>query len=175
MIGAGDADGAARCAPTIIAAVAGNGVIGRDNALPWRLPEDMRRFRELTSAEAVIMGRRTWESQPSRFRPLPQRLNIVLSRQGDYVAPGATCVASLQEAIAAAMAAQRIPFIIGGAALYAAAMPLAQRMELTEIDADFAGDALFPVFNRSCWREVKRLGGVAADGLAYAFVTYERV
>jgi len=156
----------------IIAAVARNGVIGKDNALPWRLPEDLRHFKALTLGHAVIMGRKTWESLPERFRPLPGRLNIVVTRDPGYRAAGATVVHSLAEA--QKVDASRTAFVIGGAELYAHALPLAQRLELTEIDADIDGDAHFPAYDRSQWREVKRAAGSSADGLAYAFVTYER-
>lgn len=156
----------------IIAAVARNGVIGKENGLPWHLPEDLRHFRALTLGHAVIMGRKTWESLPERFRPLPGRTNIVVTRNTEYTAAGATVVASLE-------AAQKVDgggtaFVIGGAELYAHALPLAERLELTEILADVAGDAHFPAYDRSRWHEVKRAAGVSAEGLHYAFVTYER-
>ena len=158
----------------VIAAVAKNGVIGSDNALPWHLPEDLKHFKQLTTGHAVIMGRKTWESLPAKFRPLPNRLNIVVTRSAEYQAQGATVVHSLEEAqkLGAGGAAQQ--FVIGGAELYAHALPLAQRLELTELDADFAGDAHFPAVDRAQWREAKREACVGADGLRYAFVTYER-
>ena len=160
---------------TLIAALAKNGVIGKDNALPWHLPEDLKHFKQLTTGHAVIMGRKTWESLPERFRPLPGRLNIVVTRSAEYQAHGATVVHSLEDAAKvgpADTAAQR--FVIGGAELYAHALPLAQRLELTEIDIEVEGDARFPAFDRRAWREVKREAGTSADGLRYAFVTYER-
>lgn len=158
----------------VIAAVARNGVIGKDNALPWHLPEDLKHFKQLTTGHAVIMGRKTWESLPPKFRPLPNRLNIVVTRNAAYDALGATVATSLDAArkLGAGEAAQQ--FVIGGAELYAHALPLAQRLELTEIDADYAGDATFPAFDRAQWRAVRREPGVGADGLGYAFVTYER-
>ena len=160
---------------TLIAALARNGVIGKDNALPWHLPEDLKHFKQLTTGHAVIMGRKTWESLPPRFRPLPGRLNIVVTRSAEYAAPGATVVHSLEEAekVGAGETARKL-FVIGGAELYAHALPLAQRLELTEIDADVEGDAYFPAFDRTEWREVKRESGVGAEGLRYAFVSYER-
>jgi dihydrofolate reductase len=156
----------------IIAAVAKNGVIGNHNALPWRLPEDMKHFKALTTGHAVIMGRKTWESLPPKFRPLPNRRNIVLTRNAAYDAPGATVVTALDEA--AKLGAGGTAFIIGGAELYAHSLPYAQRLELTEIDAAFEGDAHFPAWDRAQWREVTRETGRTETGLGYAFVTYER-
>jgi len=160
---------------TLIAAVANNGVIGQDNALPWHLPEDLQHFRQLTMGQVVIMGRKTWESLPERFRPLPGRLNIVVTRNKAYVAPGAEVVDSLGAAQkVGAGGTARTLFVIGGAELYAHALPLAERLELTEIAAEIAGDARFPALERSQWREVARRAGTSATGLRYAFVTYER-
>lgn len=156
----------------IIAAVANNGVIGKANALPWHLPEDMRHFKALTTGHTVIMGRKTWESLPPKFRPLPQRRNIVVSRNPDFHAPGAEVVGSLDEA--AKLGAGATAYLIGGAELYACALPLAQRLELTEIDAAFEGDAHFPPYDHCAWIEVARVPGTAANGLGYAFVTYAR-
>lgn len=157
----------------VIAAVAKNGVIGKANALPWHLPEDMRHFKALTSGHAVLMGRKTWESLPPKFRPLPNRRNFVLTRDASYVAPGATVVHSFEEA-AKVGAGETALFVIGGAELYAHALPRSDRLELTEIDADFEGDAHFPAFDRAQWRAVKRESGKSENGLAYAFVSYER-
>jgi dihydrofolate reductase len=159
---------------TVIAAVAKNGVIGLANALPWRLPEDLQHFKALTTGHAVIMGRKTWESLPPKFRPLPGRHNIVVTRDRNYRADGASVAHSLGEAVAVAAAGDVTPFVIGGAELYRQALPLAGRLELTEIDADFAGDAHFPEFDRAAWREVARTAGHAAAGFDYAFVSYER-
>jgi len=157
----------------VIAAVAANGVIGDGNRLPWRLPEDLKRFRALTTGHAIIMGRRTWESLG---RPLPERQNIVVTRQRDYAAPGAETASSLDEALARV----RRPgpaFCIGGGELYAQALPRADHLHLTEIARDFAGDASFPAFDRSAWRETAREPRAIAgpDGFAYAYVTYERI
>jgi dihydrofolate reductase len=161
---------------TLIAAVAKNGVIGRGNALPWHLPEDLKHFKQLTTGHTVVMGRKTWESLPERFRPLPGRLNIVVTRNPAYVAPGATVVTSLEAAqkVGAGGTAATSLFVIGGAELYAHALPLAQRLELTEIDIEIEGDAWFPAYDRSRWREVNRVAGTSAEGLRYAFVTCER-
>lgn len=157
---------------TLIAAVARNGVIGLDNTLPWRLPEDLKRFKALTLGHPVIMGRKTWESLA---RPLPGRHNIVISRDPRYVARGATTTTTLEQAIAIAAheEGQEI-FVIGGSAIYRLALPLAQRLQLTEIDQDYAGDAHFPGFDRSVWQETSREQHRAEAGFDYAFVTYER-
>jgi len=156
----------------IVAALARNGVIGRDGRLPWYLPDDLRHFKALTMGHALIMGRKTFASLPGL---LPGRPHIVLSRNADFSAPGAAVVHTLADALMLATRMAVGPaFVIGGGELYAAALPLADRLELTEIDADFAGDTRFPVFERRDWREVAREQRVAADGIAYAFVRYER-
>jgi dihydrofolate reductase len=158
----------------IIAAVARNGIIGRGNALPWHLPEDLRRFKRLTLGAPVIMGRRTFDSIG---RALPGRLNIVVSRNPRAEAPGCTLAGSLGEALAAAGAAP-VVFVIGGSSLYAAALPVATRMYLTEIDADVEGDTRFPDYDRGQWRETGRETHEAGPGgpaLHYAFVDYERI
>ncbi len=156
----------------LIAAVAANGVIGAGNRLPWRLAEDMKRFRALTLGHAVIMGRKTWESLP---RALPERQNIVVTRQRDYRAAGAQIAGSFD----AALARVRFPepaFCIGGGELYRVALPYATTLHLTEIARDFDGDARFPSFERTRWRETAREDHRASepDGLAYVYVTYER-
>ncbi len=157
---------------TLIAAVARNGVIGIGNRLPWHLPADLRHFKALTTGHAVIMGRKTWESLPETFRPLPGRQNIVVTRNADFRAAGATVVNSLPAAIAAADGDEA--FVIGGAELYAAALPLADRLQLTEIAAAFDGDTHFPVIDPQQWREAARETGQHEAGLGYAFVTYQR-
>lgn len=157
---------------TLIAAVARNGVIGVDNRLPWRLPADLRHFKALTSGHAVIMGRKTWESLPANFRPLPGRRNIVVTRDASYQAAGATIATSLPAAIAAAESGEA--FVIGGAELYAAALPVANRLQLTEIDASFEGDTHFPAIDHQQWRETLREAHHDDAGFDYAFVTYQR-
>ena len=154
----------------IVAAVAANGVIGRAGGLPWRLPDDLKRFRALTRGHAVIMGRRTGESLGG---PLADRQNLVVTTRADYTAPGAEVAGSLDEALALV----RLPlpaFCIGGAELYRDALPRASAMHLTEIARDYDGDTRFPPVERAAWREVAREPHVGADGVAYAFVTYER-
>jgi dihydrofolate reductase len=155
---------------TLIAAVARNGVIGRDNKLPWRLSEDLKHFKALTMGHPMVMGRKTWESLPGK---LPGRPHIVVTRNPAYVAAGATVANSLQAAIAAAGNVDEV-FVIGGAELYAQAFEFADRLQLTEIDADFEGDAHFPNWNRAAWRETARETHQAEGGLDYAFVTYDR-
>lgn len=155
----------------IVAAVARNGAIGIGNRLPWHLPADLRRFRALTSGHAVVMGRKTYESIG---RPLPDRQNIVVSRTAATSFPGCTTASSLPEALAAVDRPGPV-FCIGGAELYRAALPLAARLELTEIDADVDGDAFFPEFDPAHWVEVARESHRSADGAyAYHFVTYQR-
>jgi dihydrofolate reductase len=156
---------------TLIAAVARNGVIGIDNRLPWHLPADLQHFKALTLGQTVIMGRKTWESLPARFRPLPGRRNIVLTRDEQYLAAGATVANSLAAALAAATGEA---FVIGGAELYAAALPIADCLQLTEIDADFAGDSHFPVIDPAQWRECSRETHHDAAGFDYAFVGYRK-
>ena len=156
---------------TLIAAVARNGIIGRDNQLPWKLSEDLKHFKALTMGHPMIMGRKTWESLPGK---LPGRPHIVVTRNPDYVAEGATVATSLHAAVTAAGNTDEV-FVIGGAELYSQAFDFADRLQLTEIDADFEGDAYFPNWDRSRWHETSREAHQTDAGLGYAFVTYERV
>ncbi|MDQ5946883.1 MAG: dihydrofolate reductase [Pseudomonadota bacterium] len=156
---------------SLIAAMANKRIIGRDNTLPWHLPEDLKHFKATTLGKPVIMGRKTWESLG---RPLPGRRNIVVSRNADYVATGGELVGSLEAAIAATADIEEV-FVIGGADLYRQALPLAQRLYLTEIAGDYAGDACFPEFPASEWREAAREAHVSSEGLHYAFVRYQRI
>ncbi len=155
---------------TLIAAVARNGTIGKDNTLPWRLSEDLKRFKALTMGHPIIMGRKTWESLG---RPLPGRSNIVITRDKGYRAGGATVVHAIDEALATAQDAAEV-FVIGGAEIYAMTLPRADCLQLTELAADFDGDVHFPPFDRSQWRTTFHETHTGTDGLAYAFVTYER-
>jgi dihydrofolate reductase len=159
---------------SLIAAVAQNRAIGKDQQLLWHLPEDMRYFRETTRGKTVIMGRKTWESLPAAFRPLPGRRNIVVTRNPDYVAAGATLVRSLPEALSAASMANHGNeiFVIGGAELYRQALPLAQRLYLTEITDSCAGDVFFPEVSAQEWQEISRNPQRSASGLEFAFVVY---
>lgn len=161
-----------RPALALIAAVAANRVIGRDGKLPWRLPEDLRRFRALTTGHAVIMGRRTWLSLP---HALPKRQNLVVTRQPTFHAEGAQTAPSIEDAIAK-VAYPPPAFVIGGGELYRVALPLAQIAYVTEIERAFDGDATFPPLDPREWTEVAREGHRqnGTEGFAYAFVTYER-
>lgn len=164
----------ARATPyvALIAAVAANGVIGAGNRLPWRLPDDMEHFRALTTGHTVIMGRKTWESLP---RALPERQNIVVTRQAALAAADAEIASSFAEALARARLPEPV-FCIGGGELYREALPYATRLHLTEIAGDFDGDTEFPRWVRGDWRETAREARPAEGpaGLEYAYVTYER-
>jgi dihydrofolate reductase len=159
----------------LIAAVARNGVIGDGQRLLWRLPEDMRFFRESTRGHPVIMGRKTWDSVPERFRPLPVRRNLVVTRQPAWQAAGAETQPSLAAALHAVAGAPRV-FVIGGAELYAAALPLADELLLTEIDRDFEGNTRFPPFDRHAFIEAARETHRAAppNDFDFSFVSYRR-
>jgi dihydrofolate reductase len=137
---------------SLIWAMSRNRIIGRDNALPWRLPADLQHFKQVTLGKPIIMGRRTWESLPGR---LPQRRHIVITRQRDYQAAGAETAPDLQSAIRLAGDVDEV-MIVGGATLYALALPLADQLYLTLVDADVEGDTRFPDFDLSEWREISR-------------------
>lgn len=157
--------------PSLIVAIAANGIIGRDNRLPWHIPEDLRWFKRTTLGKPVIMGRRTWDSLG---RPLPGRVNIVLTRQPGWSAEGAVVADSLDHALALAEAHAPAAeaMVIGGALIFAEALPRAGRIYLTEIARDYEGDTRFPAFDRAQWAEASR---EAHDGdPAYAFVVLER-
>ncbi len=154
----------------LVAAIAQNGVIGHENKLPWRLTEDLKHFRALTTGHAVVMGRKTRESLP---HALPDRQNIVVTRNQNFRANGGETAVSLADAIGKV----RLPapiFCIGGGDLYAQAMPYAAALYLTEINADFAGDIFFPDFNRDDWQRIAHEPHSAPNGLTYAFNTYVR-
>jgi dihydrofolate reductase len=155
----------------LIVAAAANGVIGRGGAIPWRLPEDLRRFKALTLGHAVVMGRKTWDSLPKK--PLPGRQNFVVTRDAGWTAPGALPVTSPDIALVGAAPGTAI-MVIGGAQIYRHFLPQAARIELTEVHRDFDGDARF-YFDRAQWRETAREDHVGDDGLAYSFVTLARL
>jgi dihydrofolate reductase len=157
---------------TLIVARARNGVIGRQGRLPWRLPEDLAFFRRTTMGHPIVMGRRTWESIG---RPLPGRRSIVVSRQPGFEASGAEVATSLDAALALCAGSPEL-FVIGGAQLYREAMSRAQRLLVTEIDADFDGDTDFPAPDPAQWRETTRehLPPTAERGYAIDFVTWIR-
>jgi dihydrofolate reductase len=155
----------------LIVAVARNGVIGRGGTLPWHLSEDLRHFKRTTLGYPIVMGRRTWESIG---RPLPGRRSIVLTRNPRWSAPGCERAESLAQALAMCEGVAEA-FVIGGAALFAEALPLAQRVFLTEIDADFEGDTFFPPIDRGAWRETSRERLAPAPGRPFGidFVTLQ--
>ena len=159
---------------SLIWAQAADRVIGDRGALPWRLPEDLSRFRDLTMGSTVVMGRATWESLPEKVRPLPGRHNIVLSRQTGWQAPGAMVAASLEEALASASGPV---WVIGGASVYESALSLADVIEMTEVDGTFPGDAHAPAIGPD-WRVTDRDPGtgwqVSRSGLRYRTVSYAR-
>ena len=157
----------------LVAAVARGGVIGRDGGIPWRLPEDVAFFKELTTGHTVVMGRRTWESIPERFRPLPGRRNVVVTRNPEWSAEGAERAGSVEEALALVEGTERV-FVIGGAEIYTAALPHADELILTEIDVGVEGDTVFQLWDRDAFEEVSREESVAADGTPLAFVRYRR-
>lgn len=163
----------------VIVAVADNGVIGRNNALPWRIPADLQYFKRTTLGKPVIMGRKTFESIG---RPLPGRANIVITRDAGYAADGVRVVGSLQDALALAGDIALIDgvdeaVVIGGAEIYRLAVPVADRLYVTEVHAEVEGDALMPAVDWTQWREVSRERCAAEDPnpYDYSFVVYERV
>jgi dihydrofolate reductase len=158
---------------SLIAAVPRNGAIGKGNDLLWREPEDQKHFRRVTMGSPVIMGRKTWNSVPERFRPLPGRRNVVLTRDPEWRAAGAETVTSMAAALDL-LHGEAKAFVIGGAEIYALAMPFADELELTEIDADLDGDTFFPDWDRTRFEVYSRSEpGVAADGNRYTFTTYK--
>jgi len=156
----------------LIYARARNGVIGKDNQMPWHLPEDLAHFKRVTLGQPVIMGRKTWDSLPAKFRPLPGRLNIVVTRQSDWQAEGALRAGSIEKGMDLCGDAPDA-WIMGGAEIYRQAEPLASTAVVTEIEADFEGDAWAPELG-AAWSEVLRESHVGAQGLAFSFVTYQR-
>lgn len=162
---------------SLIAALTENRVIGKDNDLPWHLPDDMKYFMQTTVGHHVVMGRKNYESIPARFRPLPNRTNIVVTRQKEYEAPGCVVVNSIAAGIDLAIDNREAEvFIIGGAEIYSQSLALAHRLYLTEIQTSLEGDAFFPLFNKHEWKEVSRKHHPADSGHRYAFdfVVYEK-
>jgi len=154
----------------LVAAVASNGVIGVNGQLPWHLPEDLRHFKRITMGHPIIMGRRTWESLKNP--PLPGRENIVVTRNRDYEAPGASVATSLASALALC-AGESVAFVIGGRKLFEESLPIADGLVMTEIDRAYDGDTWFPEYDRSRWKETQREDHVTNDGTKYAFVLYQ--
>jgi dihydrofolate reductase len=157
---------------TLVVAVARNGVIGRDNKLPWRLPDEIAYFKRVTMGHPIVMGRRTWESIG---KPLPGRKNIVVTHQRDYQAPGCTVVHSLDEAWKAAGDADEV-CVIGGTTLFEESLPIADRIHYTEVEGDVDGDTFFPPFDRSQWeaREVERHPADERHPYAYRILVMDR-
>ncbi|CAM4036727.1 Dihydrofolate reductase [Bordetella tumbae] len=155
---------------TLVVAYSDNRVIGRDNALPWKLPGDLAHFKRTTLGSPIIMGRKTWESLG---RPLPGRTNVVVSRNTEYAAPGAVVVPTLQAAVQACGEVADA-YVIGGAQIYEQALPIAQRLIATEVHAMVEGDAFFPALPAEQWQELSREPQPAENGYAYDFVVYER-
>lgn len=155
---------------SLIAAVASNGVIGREGRMPWHLPADLKRFKALTMGHAIVMGRKTFDSIG---RLLPGRRTVIVTRQRGYRVEGASVVHAVEEAIEQARDDDEV-FVIGGGEIYAAALPMADRLHMTELELTPQGDAHFPPFDRSAWRETSRESHHAEDGTAFAFVVYDR-
>jgi dihydrofolate reductase len=155
----------------LVAAVAANGIIGANGKLPWHLPEDLQHFKRVTLGHPVIMGRKTWESLKG---PLPGRENIVITRRAGYEAPGAAVASSLDAALVLC-AGESVVCVIGGEQIFKEALPLAAGLIMTEIKQDFAGDARFPDYDRSQWREAQREAQTAGNGMRFDFVRYEKV
>jgi len=160
----------------LIYARAANGVIGLNNQMPWHLPEDLAHFKRTTLGSPVLMGRKTWESIPAKFRPLPGRANLVVTRQTDWHADGAQVVHSLEEGLTVALAhcpEGKDLWVMGGAEIYAQAAAITDEAVVTEIEQDFEGDAFAPKLD-AAWRETSRESHTAASGLKFSFVTYQR-
>ena len=156
----------------LIYARAANGVIGKDGTMPWHLPEDLAHFKRLTLGHPVVMGRKTWDSLPERYRPLPGRTNIVITRQPDWHADGVQRASSLREALQFCASSDTV-WVMGGAQIYAQALPLAHRVEVTEIAHNVDGDAHAPELGPE-WVETTREEHTSASGLPFSFVRYMR-
>ena len=157
----------------LVLAMSDNGVIGDRGGLPWRIPDDMKRFKRLTLGKPIIMGRKTWDSFPRK--PLPGRTNIVVTRDASWRAEGALAAHSFDEALAKARGENPSEIaVIGGAGIYQAALPLADRVELTEVHITASGDTHLPPFDKSVWRESARDDHTNADGLRFSYVTLDR-
>lgn len=158
---------------SLVVAAARNNVIGKGNALPWDLPNDLKHFREVTAGHTVIMGRKTFESIG---RPLPKRRNIVITRQEGYQPEGVEVVDSLDAAVAAVPPSDEV-FVIGGGEIFKQALPIADRVYLTRVEADIEGDAFFPELEPKEWRETSRQEGIVDEknALAHTFLTFDRI
>jgi len=162
---------------SLIAAHAQNYVIGKNNDLPWHLPDDMKYFMQTTKGHHCIMGRKNYDSIPEKFKPLPNRVNIVVTRQKDFWAPGCVVVNSIEHALDIARSnGEQEVFIIGGADIYKLGLAFADKLYLTEIQSTITGDTHFPEFNKNDWKETSRTHHAADERHAYAFdfVVYEK-
>ena len=162
---------------SLIAALSQNRVIGKNNDLPWHLPDDMKYFMQTTSGHHVIMGRKNYDSIPEKFRPLPNRTNIVVTRQKNFVAPNCIVVNSIEEGLAIARKNNETEaFIIGGSEIYNQGFAMANRLYLTEIHATIEGDTYFPIFEKSQWKEVSRRHHLTDERhkFPFDFVVFER-
>jgi dihydrofolate reductase len=163
---------------SIIVAVAENNVIGKDNTLIWHLPADMKYFKEKTSGHCIITGRKNYESIPEKFRPLPNRTNIVITRQKDYFAPGAIVVGSIEDAIEKAKETGDLEiFIIGGAEIYRQSIHLADKLYITQIHNKFEGDAFFPEIDTTKWKKTSETKGIVDEKNTYkhGFLVFEKI
>jgi dihydrofolate reductase len=159
---------------SLIAAIASNNVIGKDNKLIWNLPADMKFFKEKTSGHCIITGRKNYESIPERFRPLPNRTNIVITRQSNYTAPGAIIVDSVEKAINTARSqGESEVFVIGGADIYRQTLDIADILYITHIEHSFEGDVFFPAIDSNKWKEEKRIVYKADEKNKYDFSIVE--
>ncbi len=161
----------------MIAALSRNQVIGKNNDLPWKLPDDMKYFMEITKGHHTIMGRKNYDSIPQKFKPLPHRTNIVVTHQQNFNAPGCIVVNSVEKGLQLAENSMESEvFIIGGAEIYKLGLQHASRLYLTEIAADIEGDTFFPTFDRNQWRETSRTHHNKDDRHAYSFdfVVYDK-
>lgn len=162
---------------SLIAALSQNRVIGKNNDLPWHLPDDMKYFMQTTKAHYVVMGRKNYDSIPEKFRPLPNRTNIVVTRQQNFQAPGCLVVNSIEAGLHLAKASnEKEVFIIGGSEIYKQGFPLATRLYLTEIQAHIEGDTYFPEFDKNQWKEVSRVHHLSDERhkFPFDFVVFER-
>nr|AIA19008.1 Dihydrofolate reductase [uncultured bacterium] len=163
---------------SIIVAVGNDNVIGKDNSLIWHLPADMKFFKEKTTGHCIITGRKNYESIPEKFRPLPNRTNIVITRQKDYSAPGAIIVDSIKKAFDLAKEVKDDEiFIIGGAEIFKQTLNVTDKIYLTKIHHSFDGDVFFPELNKQQWKETQRTKGITDDKnkYEYEFLTFEKI
>lgn len=162
---------------SMIAAMSQNRVIGKNNDIPWNLPDDFRFFKETTRHHHVIMGRKNYESLPPKYKPLPDRTNIIITRQSEYPVDGAIVVGSLEESLELAKnAGESEAFIIGGGEIYKLGLDIAETIYLTEIDAQIEGDVYFPEFDKNSWEERSRAHHPVDERhrFAFDFVTYDK-